>query len=82
MEPGPVAEVILQPSEVTPEIGDTQVFTVEVLDEFKNQISDALIFFKSTAEAGTIAGRGVDVPSVFLLRFIEGWKGSEIIAGF
>ena len=34
VEPGPVAEVKLQPSEADLEIGGTQVFTVVVLDEF------------------------------------------------
>ena len=56
--PGPVANVLVRPGKADLGIGNTQVFTVEVLDEFENQITDALISFNSTPDVGTIDGDG------------------------
>ena len=58
VEPGPIFQVMLQPNEATLDIGSTQPFVVEVLDEFGNQIPDAMILWESTGDAGTIDAGG------------------------
>ena len=72
IEPGPVASLVMKPTEVTLDIGATQPFKVEVLDEFGNQIPDALVSWKSTADAGTIAAEG---------KFTSGTKAGLFPAG-
>ena len=69
---GPVFEVIVQPSETNIDIGDAQSFEVEVLDEFGNQISDAVVLWKSSADAGTIEAPG---------EFTAGTKAGTFLAG-
>ena len=54
-----MASVVLEPAEVTLDIGDTQPFQVELLDEFGNQIRDALISWKASADVGTIDADGL-----------------------
>ena len=58
VEPGPVFQAKVQPSETNLEIGGTQSFEVDVLDEFGNRIREALIAWKSTVGAGTIDADG------------------------
>ena len=54
------------------DIGDTQPFQVEVLDEFGNKVPDALVSWKATADAGTIAAEG---------KFTSGTKAGLFPAG-
>ena len=58
VEPGPVATVMLEPERVTLNIGASQSFEVDVLDEFGNQIPDALVSWKAGPNVGALDSDG------------------------
>ena len=58
VKPGPVFEASVRPAETSLDIGSVQSFEVEMRDRFGNSISDALISWKTTSEAGTIDADG------------------------
>lgn len=59
VEPGPVSKVLVEPTEVTLNIGATQPFSFSALDEFGNQISDVLSSWSTPAEVGAIDANGL-----------------------
>ena len=56
--PGPISKVVLDPTEVTLDIGATQTFTLRALDEFGNEISNALNSWSAPTGVGTIDANG------------------------
>ena len=59
VEPGPVANVVLEPTEVTVDIGTMQPFRFKVFDEFGNDISDVLTAWAISSDLGQIDSEGV-----------------------
>jgi len=59
IQPGPLATLVVQPPEITLDIGATQPFTLEAFDEFGNEISDATISWSVAPDVGTIDANGV-----------------------
>lgn len=58
IDAGPIAEVILQPTESTLEIGATQVFALNVRDHFGNEIEEPLISWDVSSDVGSIDENG------------------------
>ena len=59
IEAGPLSTVVLEPSEVALDIGATQSFSFIALDEFGNEISDAISSWIYQAEVGAMDTNGV-----------------------
>ena len=59
MEPGPVASVVVEPAEVTLDIGDMRQFTFEAFDEFDNEIADSLSSWRVSSDIGEIEVNGL-----------------------
>ncbi len=57
--PGPMASVVLEPQEVTLDIGGSQEFTVSAFDEFGNEIVDVLSSWINRADVGVMDASGV-----------------------
>ena len=58
VEPGPLFEASVHPAETSLDIGSIQSFEVEMRDRFGNAISDALVSWKTTEDAGTVNADG------------------------
>ena len=59
VEPGPLSSVVLEPTEVTVDIGAAQAFTFTALDEFGNEISDVLSSWSAQSDTGVIDATGL-----------------------
>jgi len=80
IDPGPLSIVLVEPSEVTLDIGDAEPFTVTVLDEFGNEISDAIVSWSVAPDAGHLDLNGILTAGTKSGEFPEGIK-IQIVEG-
>ena len=59
VDPGPLSTLVVEPAEITLDIGAAQPFTFRALDEFGNEISDVISSWSIVPEVGTIDDNGV-----------------------
>lgn len=59
VEPGPLSRVVVEPAEVALDIGATQRFTFLALDQFGNEITDALSSWSAAPELGKVDANGL-----------------------
>ncbi|MEE9201986.1 MAG: PKD domain-containing protein, partial [Dehalococcoidia bacterium] len=59
IQPGPVSRAVVEPPQLTLDIGATHSFTFKAFDEFGNEIPDATASWSLTAGVGTIDANGV-----------------------
>ena len=63
--PGPLASLVVEPSDVTLDIGSTELFTFTASDEFGNVITDALASWSLSPGVGAIDVDGVLTAGTF-----------------
>lgn len=56
--PGPLSRIVVDPAEVTLEIGGTQAFSFKAFDEFDNETTSLIASWTVSAEVGTIDAGG------------------------
>ena len=87
--PGPVSRVVVEPAEVTLDIGVTQPFTFTALDEFGNQVSDVSATWSVPPGLGTIDSDAVltvgtkagEFPGAVRVDAVKGTDRASATAG-
>ncbi len=59
VEPGPLASIVVEPAQVTMDIGASQQFAFTAVDEFGNRVTDVGATWTVPAELGSIDANGV-----------------------